>query len=43
MTNGNVLEAFTSPITTPILLVCAVLFIYPLVKAILNKKEKGIS
>ena len=43
MTNGNVLEAFTSPITTPILLVCVVLFIYPLVKAVLISKEKRIN
>ena len=43
MTNGNVLEAFTSPITTPILLVCVVLFIYPLVKAVLISKEERIS
>ena len=43
MTNGNVLEAFISPITTPILLVCVVLFIYPLLKAVLNRKEKRIN
>lgn len=40
MANGNVLEAFTSPITTPILLVCVVLFVYPLLKTALSRKTK---
>lgn len=39
MTNGDVLAAFTSPITTPILLVCAVMFVYPIIKAIINSRK----
>lgn len=39
MTNGDVLAAFTSPITTPILLVCAVMFVYPIIKAIIKSRK----
>lgn len=39
MTNGDVLAAFTSPITTPILLVCAVMFLYPIIKAIVKSRK----
>lgn len=39
MTNGDVLAAFTSPITTPILLVCAVMFVYPIIKAVIKSRK----
>lgn len=39
MTNGDVLAAFTSPITTPILLVCAVMFVYPIIKAVIQSRK----
>lgn len=39
MTNGDVLAAFTSPITTPILLVCVVMFVYPIIKAVIKSRK----
>lgn len=39
MTNGDVLAAFTSPITTPILLVCVVMFVYPIIKAVIQSRK----
>ncbi len=41
LTNGNVFEAFTSPITTPVLLVCLILFIYPFIKSAMKKKKEA--
>lgn len=39
LTNGNLFEIFTKPITAVLMIACIVMLVYPLVKSVISKKK----